>query len=54
MNCKKCYKDTDGDILCSSCSDEILKLYLVDKVSADEIEKRFSLLPNTVSFWYNY
>lgn len=54
MNCVKCNTQTNGDILCNSCSDDILKLYLIEKIPADEIEKTFNLLPNTVEYWYNY
>lgn len=54
MNCKKCNTETDGDILCNNCSDEILKLHIIDKIPADVIENRFNLLPNTVAYWCNY
>lgn len=54
MNCKKCNSIANGEIFCDSCSDEILKLYLIEKLRTDEIEKMFNLLPNTVDYWYNH
>lgn len=53
MNCKKCNIETSGDMLCESCSDEILMLYLIDEVIYFKIEQDFNLPPGTVMYWYN-
>lgn len=54
MNCKKCDIETNGDIFCDNCSDEILMLYIIDEVIYFKIEQAFNLLPGTVMYWYNY
>lgn len=54
MNCKKCNIETNGDIFCDNCSDEILMLYIIDEVIYFKIEQAFNLLPGTVMYWYNY
>ncbi len=52
--CKKCGNELAQNILCNDCSDEILTLYLLDKIPVEEIEECYNLLPNTVLYWYNY
>lgn len=54
MNCKKCNAPNNGDILCYSCSNQILKMFIVDRVLDTQIESQFNLLPGTVNYWYNH
>lgn len=55
MICKICSKKTyNNEVFCEVCGDKVLKLYLIEKLQSDEIEKIFNLLPNTVQHWYEY
>lgn len=51
--CKKCSVNLCENILCENCSDEVLTLFLIDELPAEEIEQSFNFLPNTVEYWYN-
>lgn len=53
MLCKKCGVNLSENILCKDCSDEVLTLFLIDKMPAEEIEQSFNLLPTTVEYWHN-